>query len=429
MTNMNPATFPSSSPSSNASASSPHNHLLTNQAFPTSPPSFYPTTSHHADATTSSVMTKTLQPLDTSLEMKLKHSHNALSIAPYWSMEGRRKRRRTTVEDAFSNLSLSNTDPLESSIEFSPPPPPPPTSPTANDTGMTTPSQDCIKRLRYDTPDHEESSLNNSMMDASFEQKNSLISSTPYGVRPAVSRRSMVSSPPTFFDKDVDSCSTTTSSSSSCHSLSPPEDRNGGAGGGMDVDGPRKKDVPLVFAPRKAKSRNSTRASTSSRCSSSEGYSNPVDERLEELIRHSRIQAYVQQQQAEKQQHQQAGQSTSSRLHDIHKSLHSGSGVEMIPHADETLRHLYQQQTRVKDQDCGDVYTNNSQGGCALRRKSLREDVKKGVETTSNTTQDDFHIGPVGSNGPGEHVRGRNQMTAAGTRRRSKSLPRTAGKR
>jgi hypothetical protein len=428
-------------------------------------------------------------------------NHNSSSnhnILPYISVEGRRKRRRTTVEDAFDSLTLgeSRIDTMvvqdaSTSPPLPPPPPPFSDSHTSHANASTsdhpwqspssTPEMNFIKRLKYDTPERN-SSGQNSYDPQQHQQKQQQIEmdfSSPmsmhqndtsmeagygygYGChsirrrgRGALQNNATQPSHGAFFedggdtnvvvdndaDVDYDSAASCTSTTSSQNSMSPEQEHS-------------KAMYQLLFAPRKSKGGGRTPSPLSplsplpvsqalppshdkARVDQDCRNNDPVDLRLEELIRHSRIQAYVQQQHqggvgigigvGGDEQHQQ--------------STHFG-GDSSCP----TLRQLHKQQSHAKNGDCGDVYGTMGYG---LRRKNSKiEEAYSsffggscsgggggGGGGNATATRDDFHIVLPKSrpNTPIRSVkveRGRSRTTGLdrspqqGRSRRSKSLPR-----
>ena len=377
------------------------------------------------------------------------HSHNSNSsyningssnspcdstILPYISIEGRRKRRRTTVEDAFESMTIDEATtrigPDENEHETIAAPSPP----SKHDLWQThnappsTPEMNCIKRLKYDTPER-----NGQMVDLEFSSPIALqdTSMEPLAGCQSIRRRAAQHSSErhsnAFLDEhesdELSSCTTTTSQNSNSPEQEPSM-------------------YQLLFAPRKSKGSRSCAAATSSSSSSQalnvhvdQDCRNPVDLRLEELIRHSRIQAYVQQQHKE--------QETENMSSDGSSSSRNTSNFP-------TLRQLHKQQSHTKNGDCGGVYGTMGSG---LRRKNskIKEDFsssfgsrssdssQSSATTTCRTanvmTRDDFHITLPKSrpNTPKRNVemnRGRGRMTTVdqlrqhGRSRRSKSLPR-----
>lgn len=237
------------------------------------------------------------------------------------------------------------------------------------------------------------------------------------------------------------SCTSSTSTTTSSHKSMSPEQQE------------QKAVYQLLFAPRKSKGGGGRTPSSLSSLPMSQvptppppsssshdtarvdqdcRTNDPVDLRLEELIRHSRIQAYV--------QHQHQGVGGGGGGDEQHQPSTQFGGDSSCP----TLRQLHKQQSHAKNGDCGDLYGTM---GCGLRRKNSKEVYSSffggscsgnggaGGAANATVTRDDFHIVLPKSrpNTPIQSVkveRGRSRTTGLdrslqqGRSRRSKSLPR-----
>ena len=203
--------------------------------------------------------------------------------APYIAVDGRRKRRRTTFEDAFHQC-LSMTV-MDNETATTTTPTPRDEHAHANNTilqddEIMTPVKDDIhNNNKYDSPVTREGGISKRLDYQDYEEMPPL-QPTIYRMRMSCTdipgktdddeEESMFSNPDS--GGDAFSYSGTSSSSNS-------NSNSNSSSTSVSASAPASASLPVLFAPRKAKKHAE--------------HLDPVDERIEELIRHSRIKALM----------------------------------------------------------------------------------------------------------------------------------------
>ena len=256
--------------------------LDTNTSFPNSPPA------RSAPAPLSSSAPNNTLPIQNSIQHE----------APYISVDGRRKRRRTTFEDAFHQLTMSmhEDNNMFSRDEISTP------VKDGNNDSMQYPdgdnddSTDGAGAFNYSSP-----SANGEPQISKRLDYNEYDTSSSRRELPLFNMSSTDSLSDRKNDKDEASISSNFNSDSEYDSSS-----------SNDVSS----STPMPFAPRKAKKQME--------------HLDPVDERIEELIRHSRIKAMILSNREHERQNQRMGAHAKfkSQQMDEKEMDHGGEKVE-----------------------------------------------------------------------------------------------------
>jgi hypothetical protein len=278
-------------------------------------------------------------------------NHDTPGSIPYISVDGRKKRRRTTVEDAFKNLSLQHSDKYNS----------------------ITPSQvPDIPFLRTSLKadndlDHSTFHIERCKQQTSGEQSFQTDDYDPFIIKSNLSSIDHLNN----IDEDDYDCDSSfysytnphdshefmSNDDSYCanHSSSTPEKRN------QTHQQNDLNDTNILYAPTKESKPHTLSTNTINNRASKNRCQDPVDARIEELIRHSRIKAMIQTSKKNDAQYQQNN--------------------NFLNHQN-TLQMMYNQQKKEKDIDCG---------GVILRRKNTFTD----DSTTTNSNNMDTDISDI----------------------------------